>query len=297
MIKNFVKYNHIKPINLFKRTFVNDNLIRKSNHIITDFHHIKLFVGSAKSTCDMFTNKFKFLIEGYSGPETGNNETKEFLLTYDNAKIIISTPLGNKTNYQKKMNNYLSQHGDGVGDIAFITNNIDKLQINMDNNAIITNDLQMFDDYRIITYQAHMSHSNLTHSFIELNKNISYDDIIFPFFKEIYSGNKNYKNYRNMNLDHTVINMREDELIPTTEWYEKCLGFHRYWSVDDKQIHTEYSSLKSIVMANETETIKMPINEPSPGKKESQIQEFINENDGPGVQHIALRVPDIIHYV
>ena len=42
------------------------------------------------------------------------------------------------------MNNYLSQHGDGVGDIAFITNNMDKLQINMDNNAIITNDLQIF---------------------------------------------------------------------------------------------------------------------------------------------------------
>ena len=165
MIKTFLKYNHIKPINLLKRTFVNNNV---SNNIITDFHHIKLFVGSAKSTCDMFTNKFNSFIEGYSGPETGNNETKEFLLTYDNAKIIISSPLGNKTNYQKKMNNYLSQHGDGVGDIAFITNNIDKLQINMDNNnAIITNDLQMFDDYRIITYQAHMSHSNLTHSFIE----------------------------------------------------------------------------------------------------------------------------------
>ena len=295
MIKTFLKYNHIKPINLLKRTFVNNNV---SNNIITDFHHIKLFVGSAKSTCDMFTNKFNFYIEGYSGPETGNNETKEFLLTYDNAKIIISSPLGNKTNYQKKMNNYLSQHGDGVGDIAFITNNMDKLQINMDNNnAIITNDLQMFDDYRIITYQAHMSHSNLTHSFIELNKNISYDDIIFPFFKEIYSGNKNYKNYRNMNLDHTVINMREDEMIPTTEWYEKCLGFKRFWSVDDKQIHTEFSSLKSIVMANESGTIKMPINEPAPGKKESQIQEFINENDGPGVQHIALRVPDIISYV
>ena len=31
-----------------------------------------------------------------------------------------------------------------------------------------------------------------------------------------------------MNIDHTVINMREDELIPTTEWYEKCLGFKRF---------------------------------------------------------------------
>ena len=100
-----------------------------------------------------------------------------------------------------------------------------------------------------------------------------------------------------MNLDHTVINMKENEMIQTTEWYKECLGFHQFWSVDDKEIHTDNTSLKSIVMANETETIKIPINEPAPGKKESQIQEFINEYDGPGVQHIALRVPNIIDYV
>lgn len=48
--------------------------------------------------------------------------------------------------------------------------------------------------------------------------------------------------------------------------------FHRFWSIDDKQIHTQYSSLRSIVVANYEETIKMPINEPAPGRKKSQIQ-------------------------
>lgn len=37
-------------------------------------------------------------------------------------------------------------------------------------------------------------------------------------------------------------------------------------------MHTEYSSLRSIVVANYEESIKMPINEPAPGKKKSQIQ-------------------------
>ena len=48
--------------------------------------------------------------------------------------------------------------------------------------------------------------------------------------------------------------------------------FHRFWSVDDKQVHTDYSALRSIVVANWEETIKMPINEPAPGRKKSQIQ-------------------------
>ena len=54
--------------------------------------------------------------------------------------------------------------------------------------------------------------------------------------------------------------------------YENTLQFHRFWSVDDSVIHTQYSSLRSIVVANEQETIKMPINEPASGKKKSQIQ-------------------------
>ena len=38
------------------------------------------------------------------------------------------------------------------------------------------------------------------------------------------------------------------------------------------QVHTEYSSLRSIVVTNYEETVKMPINEPAPGKRKSQIQ-------------------------
>lgn len=78
------------------------------------------------------------------------------------------------------------------------------------------------------------------------------------------------------------------------KWYEKILMFHRFWSVDDSQIHTEYSALRSIVMANYEETVKMPINEPAVGKKKSQIQEYVEYYGGAGVQHIALNTSDII---
>lgn len=39
-------------------------------------------------------------------------------------------------------------------------------------------------------------------------------------------------------------------MIPTVEYFVKMLNFHRYWTVDDKEIHTEYSSLKSIVVSD-----------------------------------------------
>jgi len=88
-----------------------------------------------------------------------------------------------------------------------------------------------------------------------------------------------------------------DEMEPATNWYEKFLDFHRFWSVDDTVLHTEYSSLKSIVVADFDEVVKMPINEPALGKRKSQIQEYVDYYGGPGVQHIALNTPNIIHSV
>ena len=62
-------------------------------------------------------------------------------------------------------------------------------------------------------------------------------------------------------------------------------------------MHTEYSALRSIVVTNWDETIKMPLNEPAPGRRKSQIQEYIDYYGTPGVQHIALNTSDIISAV
>jgi len=98
-------------------------------------------------------------------------------------------------------------------------------------------------------------------------------------------------------IDHVVGNQPDLEMEPTAQFYEKYLDFHRYWSVDDSILHTEYSALRSIVMVDFDEVIKMPINEPAPGKRKSQIQEYVDYYGGAGVQHIAMRTEDIIDTV
>src|ERR1700743_255090 len=47
-------------------------------------------------------------------------------------------------------------------------------------------------------------------------------------------------------------------------------------------------------MASPNDVVKMPINEPAHGKKQSQIEEYVDFYGGAGVQHIALRTNDII---
>merc|ERR1719263_272459 len=83
-------------------------------------------------------------------------------------------------------------------------------------------------------------------------------------------------------------------MIEVCDWYCKILDFHRFWSVDDKQVHSEYSSLRSCVMTDYDETVKMPINEPAKGKRKSQIQEYCEYHGGAGVQHIAINTKNIL---
>ncbi len=95
-------------------------------------------------------------------------------------------------------------------------------------------------------------------------------------------------------VDHCVGNQPDMEMVRVADWYCKTLQFHRFWSVDDTQMHTEFSALRSIVVTDYDENVKMPINEPAPGKKKSQIQEYVEFYGGAGVQHIAINTPDIL---
>ena len=68
-------------------------------------------------------------------------------------------------------------------------------------------------------------------------------------------------------VDHMVGNVGWNEMNIWVKWYEDVMGFVNFLSFDDKQIHTEYSSLMSKVLSNGNGRIKFPINEPAEGKK------------------------------
>jgi len=94
-------------------------------------------------------------------------------------------------------------------------------------------------------------------------------------------------------IDHVVGNVEEGQLDTWVDFYADVMGFAQLVHFDDEQIRTEYSALMSTVVWDGSKIV-MPLNEPAEGRKKSQIQEYIEHYDGPGVQHIALRTDDIV---
>jgi 4-hydroxyphenylpyruvate dioxygenase len=95
-------------------------------------------------------------------------------------------------------------------------------------------------------------------------------------------------------VDHCVGNVELGKMNVWVNFYADVMDFRNLLTFDDKDISTEYSSLMSKVMANGNDRIKFPINEPAAGKKKSQIDEYLEFYQGPGVQHMALATDDII---
>jgi 4-hydroxyphenylpyruvate dioxygenase len=98
-------------------------------------------------------------------------------------------------------------------------------------------------------------------------------------------------------IDHVVGNVELGKMNEWVHFYEQIMGFTQMIHFDDRQISTEYSALMSKVMQNGSGRIKLPINEPAPGRRKSQIEEYLDFYRSPGVQHLALITDDIISTV
>ncbi|XP_028433288.1 4-hydroxyphenylpyruvate dioxygenase [Perca flavescens] len=257
------------------------------------FDHLTFWVGNAKQAASYYCNKLGFQPLAYRGLETGSRDVVSHAVRQGKIVYVFSSALnpGNK-----EMGDHLVKHGDGVKDVAFTVTDCDFLvQKARERGALIVTEPHTLEDksgkVRLAVLQ---TYGDTTHTLVERS---GYSGLFLPgfhppLFKDpllatLPSGELNF-------IDHVVGNQPEDHMVPVVDWYQRNLLFHRFWSVDDKQLQTEYSALRSIVVANHEETVKMPINEPAMGKRKSQIQEYVEYYGGPGVQHIAMNTSDII---
>ncbi|MXQ84367.1 hypothetical protein E5288_WYG020722 [Bos mutus] len=247
------------------------------------FHSVTFWVGNAKQAASYYCSKLGFEPLAYKGLETGSREVVSHVVKQGQIVFVFSSALNP---WNKEMGDHLVKHGDGVKDIAFEVEDCDYIvQKARERGAKIVREPWVEQDkLGKVKFAVLQTKMNYTGRFLPGFEAPPFMD---PQLSKLPSCSLEI-------IDHIVGNQPDQEMVSASEWYLKNLQFHRFWSVDDTQVHTEYSSLRSVVVANYEESIKMPINEPAPGKKKSQIQEYVDYNGGAGVQHIALKTKDII---
>ncbi|KAI9208015.1 Glyoxalase/Bleomycin resistance protein/Dihydroxybiphenyl dioxygenase [Polychytrium aggregatum] len=260
------------------------------------FDHITFWVGNAKQAAGWYVSKFGFESCGYRGLETGDREYASHAVRQNDLTFVFKSALNPD---EKIINDFLSKHGDAVKDIAFTVDDargIYKKAIERGAKSIRA-PYEISDKDGTVVLATVATYGDVEHTFVQRN---AYTGPFLPNFAAPISRDpiNGFLPATNLlRVDHVVGNQPDNGMIPACELYENAFDFHRFWSVDDKQITTEYSALRSIVMTDYDEVVKMPINEPAVGKKKSQIQEYVDYHGGAGAQHIAIRTEDIINSV
>ncbi|MEO0540703.1 MAG: 4-hydroxyphenylpyruvate dioxygenase [Cyanobacteria bacterium P01_A01_bin.105] len=196
---------------------------------------------------------------------------------------------------------YLRQHPPGVVDLAFAVANLPAtLQRLWQQGAVLRQPIQRqtVGDSSLPCAQV-AGWGGLTHSLVQ-TETAAVADPALPASASLASAPSAVRHLNASNalsswtvgIDHAVLNVPGGELQPAVDWYCQVFGFQPQQRFN---IQTATSGLHSQVLTHPEGNVQLPINEPS--SNNSQIQTFLDENRGAGVQHLALQTPDLVKAV
>ena len=247
--------------------------------------HIEIYVFNAFQAANFYRATFGFDIIAYAGPETGLKDQISYLLLQGSICLLISST----SNRDSPLFKHVIYHDEGVKDIAFITNNVARSY----ENALIAGATSIlepteFYDGKVRIRKATIGAFGKTvHSFIE-RENTSFCEL--PLYTSLnYPTNKNPVGLKN--IDHFAIAVDTGSIAKWQKFYENVLGFSVFSGED---VYTNDSGMKSVVVTNSTQTIKLVLVEGVSIKKKSQIENYISHHGCEGVQHLAFLSDDII---
>jgi 4-hydroxyphenylpyruvate dioxygenase len=258
---------------------------------INQIHHVEFYVGNAKQAAYFYRRGFGFRWTGYLGPETGVKDRVSYLLEQGKIRMVLTTPLSPESPIAQ----HILKHGDGVRDIAFdVEDAAEAYRISTERGAEgVVEPHEVEDASGAVSWATIKTYGDTVHSFIA-SKN--FNGYFLPNFRAVPEDNL-AQPVGLKHIDHIVGNVDWNQMEETVNFYRNVFGFRRFVSFDDHDISTEFSSLRSTVVANENLWIKFPINEPAPGLKKSQIEEYVQFYKGAGVQHIAVECNDILESI
>ncbi|GIG58675.1 4-hydroxyphenylpyruvate dioxygenase [Longispora fulva] len=264
---------------------------------IKGWDHVRFYVGNAKQAAHYYSTAFGMTLVAYRGPEQGFREHAEYVLTSGGATFVFAG--GVRADSAATL--HYAKHGDGVTEVALEVPNVDaNYAFAIRNGAVgVEEPHDLTDEHGTVRIASIRTYGDTRHLLVDRSK---YTGPFLPGFvkrapivdrsKAIEAGIEPKRFFQA--VDHVVGNVELGKMDEWVGYYEKVMGFTKMAEFVGDDIATEYSALMSKVVASGTRKVKFPLNEPAISRKKSQIDEYLEFYDSPGVQHIALATNDIL---
>jgi 4-hydroxyphenylpyruvate dioxygenase len=259
--------------------------------VIGGIDHVEWWVGNARSFAALLMSSFGFEAVGYAGPETGRRDRVSHVLQQGRIRFVVTGALGPDS----PISEHVRAHGDGVKDICFLVDDAEAAYAAAIARGAVTERPPAIDSDQLgaIHQAAIRTYGETVHTFLDRS---AYTGQFAPGFGPAVLPTPRGDAVGLTRFDHIVGNVELGHLGEWVDYYREVLGFDQLVHFGDDQISTEYSALMSTVVWNHDKVV-LPINEPAEGRRKSQIEEYLDYYHAPGVQHLALHTPDIVHAV
>ena len=271
---------------------------------VNKFHSVEFWCGDATNTARRFSWGLGMSEVAKSELGSGNKHFASFVVQSNDLKFVFTSPYDNGDDKeggskpllssfsQEKAHNFVRKHGLAVRAICLSCPDAKKAydvcQKQKPGSGVLepttltdkeTGKTQVVAEVKLV--------NDVVIRFISGD----FDGPFIVGYENVKSPDVNYGLRR---LDHIVNNV--PNLFDAVDYVNEMMGFHEFAEFTAEDVGTVDSGLNSMVMANNNEMVLMPFNEPTFGtKRKSQIQTYLEHNNGSGVQHMALKTDDIFH--
>ena len=254
--------------------------------------HLAFAVGNARQAAHFYSTALGMRVMAYRGPENGCRETASYVLASGAARFVVTGPVVAGTS----VGAHVAAHGDGVTDIALrVPDAAHSHALAVARGAVSVQEPTVSEDEggKVVVAQI-ATYGHTVHSLVQrhdysgafLPGYVAREPLVQPPDKRLFQA-----------VDHVVGNVQLGAMEQWVGYYNRVMGFTNMKEFVGDDIATEYSALMSKVVADGSRRVKFPLNEPAVGKRKSQIDEYLEFYDGPGVQHVALATGDIVKAV
>jgi 4-hydroxyphenylpyruvate dioxygenase len=249
------------------------------------FDHVEFWVGNARQAAHFYDKAFGFKPVAYRGLETGCRDRASYVMQQGNVRLVLSSAIVP----DHEIARHCQLHGDGVKVVALESPDVTAAMAQIKaRGATILQPATVDEDAAGAITTGVIRYAGDT--VIKLVERSGYRGVFAPGYRPLEVAGTPSTGLAA--IDHIVTNVWLGVMDHWVRWFQEKLGFTQLAHFSDEDISTEYSALMSKVV-EDGRRIKLPINEPAEGKKRSQIDEYLDWYNGPGIQHIAMSTRDI----
>jgi 4-hydroxymandelate synthase len=237
-----------------------------------DIEYVEFYTGDERAAVEYFVSSFGFTRVA----ESADKGSHSSLLHQGTVQLVVTAGRGTEE--------FLEAHGDGFADIAFACD-----------DAVQARDTAVAAGASLITSEGNKqvvsglfgAHHSLVARSAGSRPPADRTWVGLPDTQVRPAGHIRL-------LDHVAVCVEGAALAESADFYTNAFGLPRY-SSDYVEIGEQ--GLDSIVVRSPSGGITFTILEQDPSKKPGQVQGFLSRYGGPGVQHLAFLVDDIVSAV